>query len=324
MLTQTSCELCGAEDWRELGRKTYTRSAASRSRPYDQKRFKVFFDKWFPGQDEVTITSVLCRRCGFIIYLPRPEVEDINTKYRYLEELGQDYGHSVAPDSDIEQRRGQSLLRYIRDHLPLQHIERVLDYGGGDGRLMSPFRAEGKDCFLVDYNQSPVDGVTKLTDTIDDLDPEERFDLIFCSHVIEHVAEPLEVMKKLISHLDTGGHLFVEVPMEVWGKPPLLREPVTHINFFTRNSLENLLRCSGLEVLACELTACPHPSGRDKAGIRSISRKREAASTAPVLSAPDGLRLVQPGVLDRLRYHFAIRDAYPNWIRSSLSRRFGS
>ena len=89
-----------------------------------------------------------------------------------------------------------------------------------------------RNVFLVDYNQNCISGVTKLADTIEDLSQSKKFDLIICNHVIEHVAQPLQVLKKLVSYLDDHGHIFIEVPMEVWKHPPLAREPVTHINFF--------------------------------------------------------------------------------------------
>ena len=68
---------------------------------------------------------------------------------------------------------------------------RILDFGGGDGKLLSGFRRRGHDCYLVDYNLQPLTGIEKLGDTLDDLDDGETFDVVLCSHVLEHVAESL-------------------------------------------------------------------------------------------------------------------------------------
>nr|VFJ68508.1 MAG: Methyltransferase domain-containing protein [Candidatus Kentron sp. FM]VFJ71901.1 MAG: Methyltransferase domain-containing protein [Candidatus Kentron sp. FM]VFK10579.1 MAG: Methyltransferase domain-containing protein [Candidatus Kentron sp. FM] len=45
-----------------------------------------------------------------------------------------------------------------------------------------------------------------------DLSPGERFDFIVCSHVIEHVADPVGVLATLSGHLSDGGLMYVEVP----------------------------------------------------------------------------------------------------------------
>ena len=72
----------------------------------------------------------------------------------------------------------------MNQQINLQRVHKVLDYGGGDGRLMQAFQNAGKECYLVDYNQSCIPGVTKLADKIQEV--EQTFDLIICSHVLEH------------------------------------------------------------------------------------------------------------------------------------------
>lgn len=75
----------------------------------------------------------------------------------------------------------------------------------------------------------------------------------------------------LSSHLKKNGLLYVEVPMEVWGRAPLQSEPVTHLNFFTRSSLIFLLQAAGLEVLNCQLSSSLHPSGQRFAALKAVA-----------------------------------------------------
>lgn len=42
--------------------------------------------------------------------------------------------------------------------------------------------------------------------------PNDNFDIIFCSHVLEHVTQPQAVLKRLIPKLRTGGAIYIEVP----------------------------------------------------------------------------------------------------------------
>ena len=143
-------------------------------------------------------------------------------------------------------------------------------------------------------------GVNKIANTIDELASDEKFDLIICGHVMEHVAQPLDVVKKLISHLSDNGHLFIEVPMEVWKKPPLHREPVTHINFFTPASLHNLLLESGVEVKECKLYPSDTKLFSRFPVVKAIGRKVRSGSKEALVK-PDAYKLLEPSVFDRIK-----------------------
>ncbi len=75
------------------------------------------------------------------------------------------------------------------------------------------------------------------------------FDIICCSDVLEHIADPLGFTKQMSSLLREGGIIFLEVPLEL----TVLRKqtgPSAHISFFTRNSLGNLLGYSGFSEIS--------------------------------------------------------------------------
>lgn len=42
--------------------------------------------------------------------------------------------------------------------------------------------------------------------------PSDSYDVIFCSHVLEHISHPEQVLKKLVTKLRAGGAIYVEVP----------------------------------------------------------------------------------------------------------------
>src|SRR5690606_8198435 len=123
------------------------------------------------------------------------------------------------------------------------------------------FVDHGHPAFLVDYNQSPQPYVSKLADTIEGLS-EQHFDAIICNHVIEHVADPVAILRHLSQHLSDDGFLYVEVPMEIWRKPPLQEEPVTHINFFVAASLRRCMEEARIFPIRICLGSYLHPTGR--------------------------------------------------------------
>jgi SAM-dependent methyltransferase len=139
-------------------------------------------------------------------------------------------------------------------HLGSRGVLRVLDYGGGNGKLLKPFMSAGHSCYLVDYNDNPISGVNKICDdmsafTGDAFTGDDAFDLIICSHVLEHVSDLTSLATFFRRHLDRSGLLYAEVPQEIWAGLRLDADPVTHINFFTRNSLAGLFLRNGFDIL---------------------------------------------------------------------------
>lgn len=325
MLTDPNCEVCGAHDWRHLGQRIYRRSDIAETSGHLRSRLQLLFAVWASDKDQFQITSILCNKCGFLIYLPRPQMADLDAKYRWVNPT-RPVDQRNPHDHPIEIARSDNIWRYLASRMELSSVSRVLDYGGMDGRLMRAFRMAGKDCYLVDYCQETAPGVTKLAETIHELDPQEQFELIVCSHVLEHVAEPKAVVEKLLNHLAPEGRIFIEVPMEIWRKPPLPREPVTHINFFTPNSLYNLLLLSGTDVEECAIHACPHPMGVNHHGIRALGT---ANATKPALDdqslkAPDALRYIKPSIARILYYYGSIPSILPRAAATRIKKLFSS
>ena len=79
-----------------------------------------------------------------------------------------------------------------------------------------------------------------------DLSGQVAFDLVICSHVLEHLANPLDTLKELIGAVKSDGFIYIEVPNEIWGTPPPSIDPVTHINFFSPDSLRVLMERAAL------------------------------------------------------------------------------
>ena len=328
MQTEVDCEVCGRHDWKELGERSYCSAdvASASQPPYVQARLRLLFALWAPNRNEFRITGILCRHCGFIIYLPRPSAADLDAKYRFQqppsEAPGKPDSSGHAYDHPAEIARSREVWRYLDVHCDLEKVFGVLDFGGMDGRLLHEFVDRGNHCSLIDYHPTPAPGVVKLGDTLTDATISTRFELIICSHVLEHLVEPRQILQQLSQHLTPSGLLFIEVPMEVWRRPPLPDEPVTHINFFTPNSLYNLLVLAGFEVRDCTLTACAHPSGRRRHGIRAVARHAQTSPACGVpLRAVDGPAYIKPSATTLWRYYAIIPEKLPLSLLGALARR---
>jgi SAM-dependent methyltransferase len=124
---------------------------------------------------------------------------------------------------------------------PLQ----LLDFGCGDGIFLSVARALGADVTGIDVSASRTkaarsDGLTILPD-LAALDAEGRgpLDAVVLSQVLEHVADPLALLRAMHGRLRKGGILFVAVPNAYGVSVPqnfhqfTLVQPIEHMNAFS-------------------------------------------------------------------------------------------
>lgn len=268
MLDTPPCPACGEVAWRPLGERTFRRGARARS-DYARLRLRVLFEVWAPTAAAVTLRFSLCGRCGLVVFLPRPTAVEIDEKYRFLArvEPPRVERRAIRP---LDRRRSAELYAWARRELPPRG--RVLDFGGGNGALLSAFLDGGCEGFVVDWVAHPVPGVERLGATLDEVEPGRVFEVILASHVLEHLADPVGVLNRLRERLAPGGVLLVEVPLEIAGGLPRFEEPVTHVSFFSEEPLRVALERAGLEVVRVEVVPSTFESGALKLGVRALAR----------------------------------------------------
>lgn len=315
MQEKPECPVCGAKAWKPLGSRTYRRDQAGRMNPYVNKRLAVLFTVWFPNKDTVTLTSAACRKCGFVCSLPRPEPGDVDAKYDYLSS-DPETKNEISQTRESDARRSADLYRRLRPMLASRSS--ILDFGGGNGRLLSAFLGDGHHCSLVDYGAQTLPGVHYAGARLSDIPEGRKFDAIICSHVLEHLAEPAKPVADLKSRLKETGTLYVEVPLEIWKRPPLPVEPVTHINYFTPASIRLLLERAGFAVLSCAEGLYLTEQGGIGKAIRAFARPDDATAR----SAP-----AEPGMTQTMRYlapsplaQFFHALKYPRLTRQAVTR----
>lgn len=163
------------------------------------------------------------------------------------------------------------IMSWIAD----RRSERVLDVGCSDGALGAQVRSLGSHVTGIDHVDSHLarerlDGF-QVIDLIDgDLSSiEGRFDTIVCGDVLEHLRDPLNLLRTATERLDAGGSLIVSVPnfghwypriKTLLGRFDYDQRGIldaTHLRFFTRKSFERLIRDAGLTVVRRAQTGLP-------------------------------------------------------------------
>jgi SAM-dependent methyltransferase len=99
-----------------------------------------------------------------------------------------------------------AMLRLLANYR--EDFNTVLEVGAGDGEHARLFRYFGKDVYTIDY-QKDADYVGDFIS----VDIDKQFDLIWCSHVIEHQRNVGLFLDKIYSCLKPDGILAITAPV---------------------------------------------------------------------------------------------------------------
>ena len=196
------------------------------------------------------------------------EIENKNHWYiddQYLNQLG-----TSGPKSELE-KRWQNFYLKLTDWWENQNQKtrqtRVLDAGCGDGinlSVLETFFAKKRMSISLtacDYNPLRLSrlkkarGIKVVEASLLNLPfKDDFFDVILCSHVIEHIKEDVSALREIKRILNPNGLLIVAVPNEGCLMARLrnsffqkhILETTDHVNFYTDESLVEIASQAGL------------------------------------------------------------------------------
>lgn len=216
---------------------------------YVQERLSIFFDYIWKEGDAADIDMTLCKSCGFIFINPRPTDEDISIKYSIIDKLESARQREESRPPTRQEERAErifSLLSGLSDKPPSN--KRILDFGGAEGFNLIPF-SNDNECLLLDYVEYDYGkGIKRLGNDLKDIEKDEKFDIILLCHTLEHITQPQKMIEDLTSHLQNNGLLYVEVPLGALIEWKMLKEPLTHLNFFSEEAVSKCFESVGLSM----------------------------------------------------------------------------
>lgn len=255
MIRVAKCPICNSEDLEVIKKSKFHFPGENvKENLVDTKyvRLWILFERILKDRKPVEFDSTLCKSCGLIFMNPRFTAEEILIKYDAINELGSvkyRLQQKPLPNSirDMRAKRIYSLISGLQENE--DKSRRILDYGGASGYNLIPF-VSGNSCYILDYEKWTLPkSIEYLGADLADLQTDELFDVILLCHTLEHVIEPSSMINELSAHLTEGGFLYVEVPLGCFQEWKHLRDPITHINFFSEESLLKCLWSIGLDVI---------------------------------------------------------------------------
>lgn len=154
--------------------------------------------------------------------------------------------------------------------------ESILEIGAASGYNLSLYDGKKRlgiepsalNCKLAKKNYG-VDMFNGMWSEFFASDAKRNFDLIFMSHVLEHIVNPMQFVKECTSICNR--YMFIEVPcFDI----KFLEEPYgmfieEHVNFFSIQSLSTLMRSAGFSMVNAELVF--EPQNRLPNGFPALS-----------------------------------------------------
>ena len=196
----------------------------------------------------------MCQKCGFIFLNPRFTQEDLILKYKVLKNLGTEENttnkYSLKYYQDKRAKRVYNLIKYNSSFEEKNDLK-ILDYGGATGYNLKYFLEKFKT-FIIDYYERDfIDPkIEYLGKDLEELknNNNQKFDIILLLHTLEHISKPKKFLNNLITLLKEDGIIYIEVPLGCYMEWNFLTEPLTHINFFSEQSLYSLCKLCGLNI----------------------------------------------------------------------------
>ena len=203
----------------------------------------------------------VCASCGLQSSNPMPEAE----------ELRQWYGATIPPFVP-KLARLRKVLNWFHDRHMVRLLARfapsgtLVDVGAGRGRFLRAARREGRwNLMATEYSAEALailkaEGIPAVAGTLDELGlPDGSVDVVWASHVIEHLPDPESFFASVRRVLKPGGVLVALVPSQTSLRARLNLTDWHHVNppghlwSFNPDTFHKTLLTAGFELVHLEV-----------------------------------------------------------------------
>ena len=174
-------------------------------------RIKVYHPR---TRDRADITVHICEETE-VIFLNR-DVQSLNEHYsvKAIENDGRT-SLSTVQGGKVTTATLQDSERRFEDFRDMLVNRSVCDFGTGHGLFMRNAKGTAHEICGVELNEIHAAALNqdgfRVEPSIANY-PEGQFDVVTLFHVLEHLAEPVEMLSMIRSRMKAGGRLIVEVP----------------------------------------------------------------------------------------------------------------
>jgi len=208
-----------------------------------------------------------CEACWFkhIIPIPTPEESEKLYKEDFYSTEKPKYFKEVEEDLEWWNLAYLNYYQLFEKYCP-KGSRRLLEIGSGPGYFLKCGEELGWECLGFEpseqaYEYSQKLGVRVVNEFFDESNADKygKFDVVYLHTVIEHLPDPISLIKTAKRALKPGGIICIIAPNDYNPLQNILREklgydpwwvaPPQHINYFDFESIKKLLERLGFEII---------------------------------------------------------------------------
>tara|TARA_Y100000996_G_scaffold67571_1_gene45597 strand:- start:329 stop:1258 length:930 start_codon:yes stop_codon:yes gene_type:complete len=220
------------------------------------------------GQSKV----IDCKSCKFIHVVPLPTEIELSQHYKknYYTKTKPNYINKYQKEIDYWNLIFDEKLNFLETKIKRKN-KSIFDLGSGSGYFLKRakekgWNVDGIEPNLVAANHSKKIGIPVINDFFEniDIDKMKKFDSINLFDVLEHVTNPIQLLKNCHKLLRSNGIIIIEVPNDYNPLQKIVQESLKkdqywltlltksrnyhwsskmdHINYFNFSSLRKLLK----------------------------------------------------------------------------------
>lgn len=160
-------------------------------------------------RDMPNLQILKCQECGLVFLNSFDHIYDsFYEESKMLEDLTSVESWRRETESD-DMRRFNSIRNEICN-------KDILDFGTGNGQFLKIASAIARSVVGVELDARASNFLNKegikCHRTLDDISRDEKFDIVFVFHVLEHLKDPIAFLIEIASKVRSGGKIILEVP----------------------------------------------------------------------------------------------------------------
>ena len=267
----------------------------------DGVRSKVVYELQDPsGTIEGVFNLRRCEGCDLVYVDPRPRNDALTRLYNqdFYFSTGWSYESLASRVIEfIQGHRRRRIERYVRKGT-------LLDIGSGDGRFVHHMARRGWDATGIDFSPSALEYARRIKSggrfrmgSLEDCGfPAHSFDVITMWQVLEHIPEPLPLLRRSYDLLKPGGVFVASVPNFDGWSSRLTRERwwgldvPRHLVHFTPETLSLSLQRAGFHVVRVRHRSFQYdPYGLLHSSLDWVFTRRHFLSDFAKRHASDGM-----------------------------------
>lgn len=192
-----------------------------------------------------------CTNCGLVYVSPRLK--------RHLE-LQKNYGTGTMGEEQLTAAQKKRLAQAVDKIGPWRQLNRFMDIGPGRGWYLNAAAEAGWETWAVEVNSKALSCLEKMasghiiaTPAEEFESPDNYFDVVRLSDVIEHLTSPRLVVERIFRCLRPGGLLelsttnFASLSMMINGPQWMYLNGTDHIILFDPHTMSRLLTQTGFQ-----------------------------------------------------------------------------